>query len=111
MTSDRKHPTPGFWLTVALVTALVGYPLSVGPACWISSRAGTIIAARTVNRFYRPLTWCVEATHSESLRNGLQWYSRLLAGDGWHWLWTPWMQAGEATWWGGDGSVLMRDLQ
>ena len=25
--------TAGFWITVALVAALVGYPLSFGPAC------------------------------------------------------------------------------
>jgi hypothetical protein len=31
--SPRK-PTAGFWITVALVAVLVGYPLSIGPACW-----------------------------------------------------------------------------
>ncbi len=25
--TDRKKPTAGFWITVALVTVLVGYPL------------------------------------------------------------------------------------
>ena len=34
MTSDRKKPTAGFWITVALVAVLVGYPLSFGPAGW-----------------------------------------------------------------------------
>jgi hypothetical protein len=32
MTSPR-NPTTGFWITVALVAVLVGYPLSFGPAC------------------------------------------------------------------------------
>ncbi len=33
MTPDRKKPTAGFWISVALVAVLVGYPLSCGPAC------------------------------------------------------------------------------
>ncbi len=32
--TSRKKPTAGFWITVALVVGLVGYPLSFGPACW-----------------------------------------------------------------------------
>jgi hypothetical protein len=45
MTSDRKKPGVAFWATVVLVVVVVGYPLSFGPACWISSRlnAGTSI--------------------------------------------------------------------
>jgi hypothetical protein len=31
MTSPCKHPTPGLWVTVALVAVLVAYPLSFGP--------------------------------------------------------------------------------
>ena len=42
MTSDRKKPTAGFWITVALVAALVGYPLSFGPACWAESQVVTV---------------------------------------------------------------------
>jgi hypothetical protein len=38
MKPSRKHPSAAFWATVALVTVLVAYPLSFGPACWISSR-------------------------------------------------------------------------
>lgn len=34
--ADCKKPTAGFWITVALVAALVGYPLSFGPACWLA---------------------------------------------------------------------------
>jgi len=37
MTSDRKHPSAAFWITVALVAVLLGYPLSFGPACWITA--------------------------------------------------------------------------
>ena len=38
MTTDRKHPSAAFWITVALVVVLVGYPLSFGPACWATSK-------------------------------------------------------------------------
>jgi len=34
MTSDGKHPSAGFWITVGLLAVLVAYPLSIGPACW-----------------------------------------------------------------------------
>ena len=30
--TDRKNPSAGFWITVALVVGLVGDPLSFGPA-------------------------------------------------------------------------------
>jgi hypothetical protein len=58
MTSPRKKPTSaGFWITVALVAVLVGYPLSFGPVCWALDHFGTngdMIAAT-----YRPLLWLV----------------------------------------------------
>ena len=30
-----RQPSAAFWITVALVAVLVGYPLSFGPACWL----------------------------------------------------------------------------
>jgi hypothetical protein len=51
MTSPRK-PTAGFWITVALV-ALLAYPISFGPACWISSRVQP--SGRIVSMIYRPI--------------------------------------------------------
>ena len=56
--TDRKKPTAGFWITVALVAVLVGYPLSFGPACWISSRTnstGETESALPVN-LYQPIS-------------------------------------------------------
>ena len=41
MTPSRKKPGVAFWPTVVVVVALVAYPLSFGPACWIASRTGT----------------------------------------------------------------------
>ena len=36
--THRKKPGVAFWVTVTLFAVLVGYPLSFGPACWITSR-------------------------------------------------------------------------
>jgi hypothetical protein len=37
MTTDHKKPAAGFWITVALVAVLVGYPLSAGPVTWMAA--------------------------------------------------------------------------
>ena len=37
--TSRKQPGVAFWAAVVVVVVLVAYPLSFGPACWISSRA------------------------------------------------------------------------
>jgi hypothetical protein len=36
--TSRKKPGLAFWATVVVVVVLVAYPLSFGPACWITSR-------------------------------------------------------------------------
>ena len=38
--TERKKPTAGFWITVVVVTVLVGYPLSIGPVVWLSGLLG-----------------------------------------------------------------------
>jgi hypothetical protein len=40
MTPDRNKHGVAFWATVVVVAALL-YPISFGPACWITSRSGT----------------------------------------------------------------------
>jgi hypothetical protein len=78
MTSDRKHPSATFWLTVALFAVLVGYPLSFGPAGWIYDRCGKppwmFEAGQAV---YAPLWW--------TWQNGPEWLQRgiYLYGIGW----------------------------
>jgi hypothetical protein len=37
MSEERKKPGVAFWATVVLV-AVLAYPLSFGPACWLCSR-------------------------------------------------------------------------
>jgi hypothetical protein len=34
--TSRKKPGVAFWVAVAVVVVLVGYPLSMGPVLWIS---------------------------------------------------------------------------
>jgi hypothetical protein len=53
MTASPKKPGAAFWITVALVVMLVGYPLSFGPACWISSRVEC--GETAVSRIYQPV--------------------------------------------------------
>jgi hypothetical protein len=59
MTPDRKKPSAGFWITVALVAVLVGYPLSWGPAVWLVRKGA--LPRRAVYWTYRPLGYIVEA--------------------------------------------------
>ena len=80
MTSDRKKPTAGFWITVALVAVLLGYPLSFGPACWISSRSGTGVSV--VNSAYQPMLG-LAFDGPGVIQRGTLWYGQLLADGGW----------------------------
>ena len=59
MTSDRKKPTAGFWITVALVAALVGFVLYVasGIAIVELGRAGYINRSHEDSAFFYPLSW------------------------------------------------------
>jgi hypothetical protein len=38
ISEERKQSGAAFWIAVALVAMLVGYPLSVGPVVWLASR-------------------------------------------------------------------------
>ena len=53
MTSDRKKPGVAFWASVVLVVALVGYPLSFGPAVWLAARG--VIPKSPVKWAYWPM--------------------------------------------------------
>src|SRR5579863_2499733 len=86
MTSDCKKPGVGFWATVVLVVGPVLYALSVGPACWISSRANA--GASAISVVYRPLTWGME--HSDQFADAVDWYSGLVSAKGWEWVGRDW---------------------
>ena len=54
--TDHKKPGVAFWATVGLVVVLVGYPLSLGPACWLAEKnwdcecAVSVIYGRLISR-------------------------------------------------------------
>ena len=85
--TPRKHPSAAFWITVALVAVLVGYPLSFGPACWISSRIGRDYwRGRTCKKIvadtYQPiLRFCWE--NDTVFANSFSRYASLFADPGW----------------------------
>jgi hypothetical protein len=53
MTPAREKPGVAFWTTVVVVVVLVGYPLSFGPACWVTSR--TSYGAKLIPLLYYPI--------------------------------------------------------
>ncbi len=86
MSHARNHPckpTAGFWISVALLTVLVGYPLSMGPACWLTSRldAGT----HAIAVIYRPIFIVSESVGSRRLDSAIRWYAGLGSARGWRW--------------------------
>ena len=86
--TDRKKPSFAFWITVALVAVLVGYPMSFGPACWISSR---------MKGSYSELVSCVYGTVIPACRRCpkfvvrfARWYSEVGAASFWRWHFGHW---------------------
>ena len=61
MVSSRKKPSAAFWITVALVAVLVGYPLSIGPAYRIFEAFGEPAWAKgALAIIYVPIWWAAE---------------------------------------------------
>jgi hypothetical protein len=103
---QKKKPTAGFWIAVALLVALVAYPISFGPACWITSRADR--GQNLLPVMYWPilkLLCCNEvhdlaARHPQngerekgvdgfSLKRGpLWWYAEVGPSEGAHWFYS-----------------------
>ena len=53
MSEPKKKPGAAFWATVVVAVVLAAYPLSVGPACWISSHTGC--GANFVSIVFQPV--------------------------------------------------------
>ena len=85
MSDDRKSTGAGTW-SLLIIGALLLYPVSLGPACWISSRVG---GEKVVTIAYRPLTWAAEVIGSNALMTGIQAYSRLGTIEFWVWTLNP----------------------
>ena len=81
MTYDKK-PGGGFWATVVLVVTLVVYPVSFGPASWISSRVTVLGPA--VEIAYLPIL-CLWDECPAPVINFLHWYTQWGAKEGWYW--------------------------
>src|SRR5258708_4275855 len=90
MTSDRKQPTAGFWISVALVAVLVGYPLSFGPACWLNRTTG--IGGQALSKIYPPAarrllpdnsSWHRPLRSRKLIYSILVWYAELGAPGDW----------------------------
>ena len=81
--TSRKHPSVAFWATVAVVAALVAYPLSFGPACWITSR--TDVGASAIPIVYRPLTWAMSPNSDTAINRVSTWYAKIGAAEDWEW--------------------------
>jgi hypothetical protein len=96
-----RKPTAAFWITVALVAVLVGYPLSFGPACWVTSRTNS--GAGLVPKIYRPITWAM-STDETALGNLIDWYAEIGAPD--DWSWSRKTNVDDTS----DGGIVMHDM-
>jgi hypothetical protein len=85
MTSDCKKPGMAFWATVVVVVALVAYPLSFGPACWVTSRLDA--GAGILPAVYRPIigTLSPDWDTDSRLNAAIFWYANFGAARGWYW--------------------------
>jgi hypothetical protein len=84
MISSGKKPGVAFWATVVVVVVLIAYPLSIGPACWISSRAN--LGTYEVMDVYSPLLTLAMSTDSKTVVNRvIWWYTEVGAAEDWEW--------------------------
>ncbi len=84
--SEHRKPGVAFWTSVT-AALLLAYPLSFGPACWMTSRLGA--GARFIPIVYRPMTvplrWWDDAGTLAPVGSAVNWYSQLGAARGWEW--------------------------
>ncbi len=85
MTDDqKKNPGLAFYATIVVVAVLIGYPLSFGPACWITSR--TDVGASAIPIIYLPLTWAMSPNSDDTATNRIStWYAKVRAAEDWEW--------------------------
>jgi hypothetical protein len=98
--TDRKHPSATFWITVALVALLVAYPLSFGPACWLTSRIDYGRAWITTVYFAIIWTWDLLPY---PIQTAIERYTEAGAADHWGWCTTNYHRPTHprlADWWG-----------
>jgi hypothetical protein len=69
----HRKPSAAFWITVALVAVLAGYPLSFGPARWIASRYED---TTDLPDLYMPIGW-IMYLGSAPIRRAFSGYAML----------------------------------
>jgi len=74
-----RKPSAGFWIAVALV-AVLAYPISFGPACWISER--TVVGSRAISIAYQPMLRLWMQTDFPG--RAIAWYATIGTSDGSH---------------------------
>ena len=74
--TDRKKPGVAFWATVALV-AVLAYPLSLGPACWLARRK--VIPNSVITKGYMPVIG-IYYYGPKSLSRAVGWYAGFVPG-------------------------------
>ncbi len=83
MTDSRKKSGAAFWTVVVLLVALVGYPLSFGPACWVCSRvAESMPLWEAVDFAYAPILRAWWHADPGTISNVFTWYANLGAAGG-----------------------------
>jgi hypothetical protein len=70
--SDEPKKRSRAWIGWALLAAMVLYPLSLGPVCWLAPQSSD----ETINKVYAPIDWL--RSRSETVDNAVVWYTRLL---------------------------------
>ena len=82
MSEERKKVGAGFWIVIAAIVALA-YPVSIGPACWISSRAGR--GSEFVSWVYSPVIRICDKG-PDFVRRIVRSYSEFGAPGNWVWI-------------------------
>jgi hypothetical protein len=112
MNRQQKKPGVAFWATVVVVVVLVAYPLSLGPACWLTAYSHHFPDRARAPGFmsiYLPLgrLYANEANKDGGptlLRNAMDWWCCLLMPRGFL-AWVPYDDGefigipGDPTWW------------
>ena len=94
--TSRNKPGVAYWAAVGLVVVLIGYPLSFGPACWVSSRLGW--GSSAVSLIYGPaIRACGHGPNF--VAKSAAWYSAAGAAEGWNWKFGLWLQSGDSEFW------------
>jgi hypothetical protein len=76
--TNRKKPGIAFWATLAVLVALVAYPLSYGPACWMAWQRRSHSAVRITATIYSPLVWA-SFNGPERIQRALWWWAEFYA--------------------------------